>query len=260
MIPARRSTWFTYWFCRVARSRLEKGFGLLAVKGLQNLRNAVNEGPVMVVSNHTSWYDPLVVLWLTNVVVPSRSYAMMNAKNLRRLGFFSRVGAYGVDLDSEADGAAALRYSVKLLKEPGNVVWIFPQGDERPSFEPLHFRGGAEHIARLARVPTVPIGLEYVVGGNAEPELYVSIGEAVKPDALGGRARLERVESAAVPQAAPNVLMDAVAKEIVATRKWLQDARNVNLVDYAPFEVLHKRGQGRMDWLGERMLAAMFPA
>jgi 1-acyl-sn-glycerol-3-phosphate acyltransferase len=257
MIPARRSTWFTYWFCRVARSRLEKGFGLLAVKGLQNLRNAVNQGPVMIVSNHTSWYDPLVVLWLTNLVVPSRSYAMMNAKNLRRLGFFSRVGAYGVDLDSESDGAAALRYSVKLLKEPGNVVWIFPQGDERPSFEPLHFRGGAEHIARLAKVPTVPIGLEYVVGGNAEPELYMSIGEVVKPDALSGRTKVERATGT---HATPSVLAEAVAKEITDTRKWLQNARNVNLVDYAPFEVLHKRGQGRMDWLGERMLAGLFPA
>lgn len=141
MIPARKSRWFTAWFARHARARIAGTFGRVLVSGADELRAACAAGPVLVVANHTSWWDPLVALWLTNVVVHVDSFAMMDAANLRRLPFFGKVGAFGVDLDEAADGASAIRYAARLLDAPGRVVWIYPEGRERSPFEPLELCG-----------------------------------------------------------------------------------------------------------------------
>lgn len=165
------------WFAGVARKRLESSFQSIRIHGLGALR-AVQQRPVLLISNHTSWWDPLVAIWLTRLSVPFDSYAMMNADNLRRLPFFRRVGAFGVDLDDPSDGGAAVRYSTRLLREPGRLVWIFAQGDERPSTErPLVFKDGAAAIAKLARgVAILPLALRYELGGSARPDLYLRIG------------------------------------------------------------------------------------
>lgn len=157
---------------------MRRAFGSLRVRGLEPVRALMREGPVLIVSNHTAWWDPLLVLVLTTRVLGVDAFAMMDAKNLRRLPFFGLVGAFGVDLDVPADGARAIRYAAKLLDGPGRVVWIFAQGRERPVTErPLGFRGGTAEIARVARrAVVVPVALRYEHGARPEPDAYVSFG------------------------------------------------------------------------------------
>ena len=176
MIAARKSGWFTALFARHARSRITGTFGRVLVAGLDDLRDACTRGPVLVVANHTSWWDPLVALWLTNVVLHADAYAMMDATNLRRLPFFGKVGAFGVDLSDPGDGARAIRHAAKLLTGRRRVVWIYPEGRERSPFEPLVLQPGAALVARVARVAEVVcIGVRYVVGGRERPDLWISI-------------------------------------------------------------------------------------
>ena len=84
---------------------------------------------MLVVSNHTAWWDPLVAILLSHRILNTDGFALMDAKNLRRLPCFGRVGAFGVDLDDQRDGARAIRYAAKLLiaKELSRrrLVWIF---------------------------------------------------------------------------------------------------------------------------------------
>lgn len=178
MIPARKSRVFTWWFAGDAERRLRRAFGSLRVRGLEAVRAQVRDGPVLVVSNHTSWWDPLLVLVLTTRVLGVDAFAMMDAKNLRRLPFFGLVGAFGVDLGVPEDGARAIRYAAKLLDRPGRVVWIFAQGRERPvTARPLGFRGGTAEIARVARrAAVVPVALRYEHGARPAPDVYVSFG------------------------------------------------------------------------------------
>lgn len=166
------------WFSGVARSRIQRTFQFAAVRGVSRLRAHLDE-PVLLVSNHTAFWDPLVAIWLTNHVVEIDSYAMMDAANLRRLPFFRWVGAFGVDLDDPRDGGLAIRYAAKLLREPGRLVWVFAQGDERPITErPLRFRAGAATVSRLCPGATViPLALRYEFGQTERPALHVNIGE-----------------------------------------------------------------------------------
>jgi 1-acyl-sn-glycerol-3-phosphate acyltransferase len=183
MIPARKQRLFNAWFAGNARDRLHATFGALRVRGLAEARARAREGPLLAVSNHTSWWDPLVVLHLTHHLLEVDGHALMDAKNLRILPFFALVGAFGVELDQPEDGARAMRYAARLLDRPGRLVWVFPQGRERPITErPLGFRPGSAEIARVARkARTIPVGLRYELGAEERPILYVSIGEPLPP-------------------------------------------------------------------------------
>lgn len=195
MIRARRVGWFNAWFSGHARSRIRGAFGEVRVRGLDAARAHAADAPLLIVSNHTSWWDPLVALHVSTHMLGMRGHAMMDAKNLRRLPFFALVGAFGVDLDNAADGAAAIRYAARLLDVPGNLVWVFPQGMERPVTErPLGFRAGSAEIARVAKkAKVVPLGLRYEFGAVERPTLWISVGDAVAAgrDTVKNRAMQE---------------------------------------------------------------------
>lgn len=197
MIPSAKSRWFTAWFERQAHRRLRATFGALHLGGRERLEHALTRGPVLVVSNHCAWWDPLVALVLTHRWVPADAHALMDAANLRRLPFFAKVGAFGVDRGSRRDGAEATRHAVSLLDRPGRLVWVFPQGQERPLHErPLRFWGGAASIAqRVPGVAVVPVGLAYVFGAAAAPSVLVAVGEPLVPEPTAARARRAQVEA-----------------------------------------------------------------
>ncbi len=179
MIEALRWRPFIRWFARHARGRLRSSFAGVHVHGLDALRTRAEAAPLLLVANHTAWWDALVALWLTTDRLRDLEvYGLMDAANLQRLRFFRWIGVFGVDLQSPRDGARVVRYAASLLQRPRSVVWVFPQGAERPPHEPLSFRGGAAVIGRRApRAQVVPVAMSYVFEGAERPSVYVSIGE-----------------------------------------------------------------------------------
>jgi 1-acyl-sn-glycerol-3-phosphate acyltransferase len=189
MIPASKSTWFSRWFAGHAEKRLRVAFSEVRIRGLGTMRAALGRGPVLVVSNHTAWWDPMVSLVLCQRILRADAYAMMDAANLRKLPFFAKVGAFGVALDDPADGARGIRYAAKRLDGPGRLLWVFAQGHEVPvTAGPIAFRPGSAEIARLARdAAIVPVGLRYEHGAVPEPGAWVSIGDALERADVGAR-------------------------------------------------------------------------
>lgn len=237
MIPARKGRLFAAWFARDAERRIARSFDAVRVRGLSELEGAVAHGPVLVVSNHTSWWDALVVLMLTQRVIRSDSYAMMDASNLVKLPFFAKVGAFGVDLADPADGARAIRYAAKLLSAPGRLVWIFSQGRERPiTARPLGFAAGSAQVARVAsRAQVVPLALRYEMGEAERPSLYVSIGAPLP--------RVSDVEEARAAQEA------AVTRELDRIDEALVSG------DSRAFHVLVQRTPSRLFSVAQALLA-----
>ena len=74
------------------------------------MREAAADAPVLIIANHSSWWDSLLALWLSESELPgSQAYGMMDASNLKRFRFFRWIGCFGVDLSSRRDGARAAR-------------------------------------------------------------------------------------------------------------------------------------------------------
>lgn len=240
MIPAAKSRWFDAWFSRVARGRIEAEFGRVLVAGLETARRDVAEGPIVGVLNHSTWWDALVVLWMSRQLLGIDGYALMDAKNLRRLPFFTRVGAFGVDLEDPRDGARSIRYAVRLLEGPGRAVWVFPEGRERSPFEPLELQPGAAQMARVAKKAKVlPVGLRYVFGEREKPDLYVAFGEA---------------------EVAPRDAQEGVRAQTRALEAQLARIhRAVASRDVSGFTAVHAHEPSRVGMLAERLLARLFP-
>jgi 1-acyl-sn-glycerol-3-phosphate acyltransferase len=239
MIPSRKSRWFNAWFSGHARTRIHGTFGEVRIRGLERARAHAAEAPLLVVSNHASWWDPLVAMHVSTHLLSTDGYALMDAKNLRRLPFFSLVGGFGVDLDRPEDGASSMRYAARLLDRPGRLVWVYPQGRERPITErPLGFRPGSAEIARVARkARTLPVGLRYEFGGTERPTLWLSFGEALPTERDTTRGR-EAQEA-------------AVAEELDRIE------RAVRGEDQEGFVAVHRTSVSRVGLLLEWMLAAM---
>jgi 1-acyl-sn-glycerol-3-phosphate acyltransferase len=114
-------------------------------------------GPVMVVTNHVSYLDPLVV----SSVVPCISIAKgetaqwpLIGKGLRALGVvFVRRG-------DGHNGAVALRHAWHALRA-GAPVLNFPEGTTSDGRGVGSFRRGCFGLARLAGVPVVPARIVY---------------------------------------------------------------------------------------------------
>ncbi len=167
---------------------------------MSTLIDAATAGPVVVVSNHSAYWDPIVVIHLVLGHARLEGFAMMDAANLRRRPFFALVGGFGVDLTDARDGARAVRYAASLLNAPRRLVWIFPEGRERAvSRAPLDFKGGAAAVARAApRSVTIPAAIRYVHASEPSPKVFVSFGAPLPAsrDIEATRARQQRAVEA----------------------------------------------------------------
>ncbi len=240
MIPAAKTPLFNRWFSRHAERRIRAHFAGVHVAGKGELVRALEAGPALVVLNHTSWWDTLWIIALSQRVLGADAYALMDAGNLRRLPFFAKVGAIGVDRERPQDGAKVVRYAARLLDGPGKLLFVFPQGEERAStLRPLGFEGGAAAIARIAKQATVlPMALRYEHGAGPRPTLYTAIGAPI--------ARHEEVASARLAQErAVTALLERI------------DARLVSGEGAEAFEVLWPWAPSRWEAWAERALARL---
>ncbi len=153
-------------------------------------------GPLVIVSNHASDFDPPI---LSNCVC--RPVAYMAKEELFRVPIFSQAiqwyGAYPVKRGS-AD-RSAIREAIKKL-EQGWAVGIFLQGTRTPDARIPNPKLGSAMIAAKAQAPLLPVslwGTQAILGnGNGVPHsvpVTVRIGDLVAPPASTERDELMAV-------------------------------------------------------------------
>lgn len=192
--------------------RLSERFGRWAMCRLadqidvQGLNRIPASGAALLVSNHISWVDPvLLACWLTPATGRPMSW-MGKAEAMRwpLVGWFLRVnGVFGV-----RRGAAdleAFRLAERVLRE-GRILGIYPEGTRSPDGVLRRFRDGAALLAIRSGVPVFPVAVTGTNGlwpkGAIVPRrvarVTLTIGEPVDiPQGVGGaRPELDRVSEA----------------------------------------------------------------
>lgn len=167
------------WFTWYSRRYLRRHFHSLRVTGAKPSPNPASV-PLVVYSNHASWWDPLVGLLVSQDLFPTHPvYAPMDAAALRRYGFFRRLGVFGVELGTRQGATAFLRQARAILQSPTNALWLTPQGRFADARErPVNFKAGIGHLPGLAEeIQFLPVAIEYVFWEERLPEILVRIGE-----------------------------------------------------------------------------------
>ena len=127
-------------------------------------RGAVRDGAALVVANHISWIDVLVIAGTTPVVPVAKCEVAdwpLIGPVARRTGTVFVRRRVGRDLVENVDRIAA------LLRR-GHRVLLFPEGTTTPGGPPGTFRRAGFQAAVDAAAPVQPVGLEYL-DGNGRP-------------------------------------------------------------------------------------------
>ncbi len=139
-----------YWLGKTLAKIICMCLGRFRLHGTDNIPD---EGGVLIAANHGSFLDPPVVG--TGV---KRPCFFMGKKELFDVPVFSwiirHVGCFPVD--REAPNKATLKFAVKILKEIGSPLVVFPEGGRTRDGELQEAGIGAALMASRAGAPIVP--------------------------------------------------------------------------------------------------------
>jgi len=181
--PAKTSPFWLWVGDRFFYGMLENRFFALRYKGEENFLNRDENIPTIAFAPHTNWWDGIVGYNITNRIFDKEIRLMV--EELNRFPLLRRAGAFPVNKKSPQASMTALKYSVDVIEDLENVLYIFPQGIIKPpNFRPIEFQTGLAYIAQKAarkygKVNLVPIGVNYFFLRADKPEVMVEIGEVI---------------------------------------------------------------------------------
>ncbi len=131
---------------------------------VEGLENFPSEGPVIVVANHVSYWDPVLI----GSALP-RQVFFMAKKELFAIPVLGwSLKSWGVfPVDRSHPGRGVIKRTLDLLKQ-GQVVAVFPEGTTRnKTGSLLPFSTGAAYFATRTGVPVCPAAIITVRGASS---------------------------------------------------------------------------------------------
>lgn len=188
------------WFLWYSRRYLRQHFHSLRIS-LSGLPPETRGLPLVLYSNHASWWDPVVCLVIKDEFFADRTaFAPIDAAMLERYQMFRRFGFFGIESKSRRGAVQFLRTSEAILQAPDSLLIITPQSRFADVRErPVRFEPGLGHLAtRLEQAVFLPVVAEYVFWEERLPEILVRFGEPMavrrshpNGDAVAWTKRLE---------------------------------------------------------------------
>ncbi|MBI2807344.1 MAG: 1-acyl-sn-glycerol-3-phosphate acyltransferase [Planctomycetes bacterium] len=147
------SAWFRAWH-RSLYTAYHAAFTLGFSLRMTGERNMTQAGPALVVANHQSFLDPLII-----GLAARRPLVYLARKTLFRNRFFAAMirSLNAVPIDQEGVGKEGIRTVLEQL-QCGNAVVVFPEG-ERTLGQMIPLRPGIHLLIKRTHVPIVPIGI-----------------------------------------------------------------------------------------------------
>ncbi|MFM1935432.1 MAG: hypothetical protein RI990_391 [Planctomycetota bacterium] len=223
---------FAWWLRRFVRRRFH---AVRMVRGGAEVlaRAAASPGPVLLVSNHASWWDPLVGLYVHDRWFRDRPIASpIDRTQLENFRFFRKLGMFGVDPDDATGLRPFVRHVEGLLRaSPRTLVMMTPQGRFVDPRLPVRIRPGAALLAsRLPGMRICAVAIEYGFWTDQRPECFMRAVEVAGPDTRSAPAVADW-------QRAFESAMDANARAL---------AEATSARDASAFEAICGGGEGRI--------------
>src|ERR1700754_2142153 len=126
---------------------------LVRTKFQQLLFNAIEidkTRSVLVLANHFSFWDGLIMHCVNDALFKKHFYVMINEATAYKINYLRYGGAFSINKNSRKM-LESLDYAAKLLDEPGNLVLLFPQGKLFSNFvDDVRFEKGVLRVIKQA--------------------------------------------------------------------------------------------------------------
>ena len=178
MLTPSKNKAFERLFAVYNRNLFRRRFERFLVSGMSSLDRGNEETPLILYANHSSWWDGLAAFEISRAAGLD-AFVMMDEAQLNRYRAFRWLGAFSIDKQSVRASYRSLEFASQLLRErKGSCLWIFPQGDIRPSrVKDLDFLGGIGRIAlKIRECRFVPVAFRYEFGGEFKPDVFALAG------------------------------------------------------------------------------------
>ena len=150
-MPDRLSyLWYEGCYC-LAMAAMTLGFSLR----VDGRRNVPRRGPALLIANHQSFLDPVIV----GLGMPRQVCFLARKTLFVNRGFTALIRSLNaVPVDQEGFAKEGLRTVLELLRA-GQAVVIFPEGERTSTGQMQPFRPGVQLLIKRAQAPIVPVGI-----------------------------------------------------------------------------------------------------
>ena len=178
--------------------------GMLRIMGvaLEVRGSAPTSGPMLLLSNHISWLDILVM----NAACPVRFVSKADVKHWPVLGaLITGAGTILIERESRRDAMRVVHQMAEHLKGR-DLIAVFPEGTTGDGRSLLPFHANLLQAAISTHAPLLPVALRFVDGDGrisdaplfvGETTLVASIWSTLRADGLTARVTYGHPELAA---------------------------------------------------------------
>jgi len=201
MSPWLARRWYdvVFWTCFLL-------FGFFFSLRVRGRRNVPRRGPVLVLSNHQSFMDPV----LNGLSVP-RYLAYLARETLFKNKYFKALieSLDAIPIDHKGLGKDGLQATLDALKR-GKAVIVYPEGERTHDGAVAPFKAGISLLLKKVEAPIVPIGIAGafeawprhrkfprfapLFAPPSDASIAVSIGKPIDPATLVGLSREEMLQ------------------------------------------------------------------
>jgi hypothetical protein len=197
MTEAQHTRWAEWIFRPYILRLLRKHFH--AVHLISEPADTPRGKPLLVVANHGTWWDGFFIYLLNRRILRRKLYMMMLEEQLAKYPFFRRLGAFGIEQGRPRSVMSSIAYSASVVKDPLNLLCIFPQGAMRHVHtRPLGFQRGLQRVMAMygGALSVLPVAMACEFMDNQRPEVYLLADRAyeVSASTFPGVEWLERIQ------------------------------------------------------------------
>ena len=209
MIRAQHRLWADFIFQPYLSGLFRRHFHTIQLLGGQP--KIPSHLPLLLLPNHSTWWDGFFVYLLNKRIFHRTAYLMMLEEQLSKYKFFAKIGAYSIEPKHRQGIFESLEYTLEVLNQGTPLVSIFPQGELLPwHTRPLGYKRGVEWILRAYRKPiaVLPLAIRTEFLGDKRPKVFFLFGDvhSFDPDTFHGMDWLEKTESALLDDLALRIL------------------------------------------------------
>jgi 1-acyl-sn-glycerol-3-phosphate acyltransferase len=216
MIETRHQRWAHFIFRSYLHRLFRRNFHSIHLLG--EIPEHRTDQPVLLLPNHSSWWDGFFIYLVNQKIFKRPIYLMMLESQLKNYPFFTRVGAFSIDPQRPKSVMSSLNYSRKLLDlpvSPAPLVCLFPQGELRPNFvRPLGLENGYKWIVSKVTKPLtiITLGIRIEFLDHQLPEVFFQFGKVATGD-------IQETASKNMVEKSLCGLLDSIHQEILSGDK-----------------------------------------